>query len=193
MKCRPSTVLIGANNHGKSNILLALEFLLSPAAKPSADDLFAFHEAGDVDLWVEGTFGDLTGQERTTFAKYVRPDGTMRVRKTAHGGDVGYRGYIQQPDIPWMKPEAVEALLERPALDLTDLKQYAPPSGKLTRKQVTEAQEKYLQQNRDKIPFVEVLETTPFLGTKNVAGGLLPDLYLVPAVRDLSVLCPQIC
>lgn len=186
MKCRPSTVLIGANNHGKSNILLALEFLLSPAAKPSTDDLFAFHDAEDADLWVEGTFSDLTEQERTTFAKYVRPDGTMRVRKTAHGGEVGYRGYIQQPDIPWMKPEAVEALLERPALDLTDLKQYAPLPGKLTKKQVIEAQEKYLQQNRDKIPFVEVLETTPFLGTKNVAGGLLPDLYLVPAVRDLS-------
>lgn len=186
MKCRPSTVLIGPNNHGKSNILLALEFLLSPGAKPTGDDLFAFHDPADGDLWVEGTFSDLTEQERTTFAKYVRPDGTMRVRKTAHGGEVGYRGYIQQPDIAWMKPEAVETLLERPALELTDLKQYAPPSGRLTKKQIVEAQEKYLQQNRDKIPFVEVLEITPFLGTKNVAGGLLPDLYLVPAVRDLS-------
>lgn len=186
VKCRPSTVLIGANNHGKSNILLALEFLLSPGGKTSPEDLFAFHDATDSDLWVEGTFSELTEQERTTFAKYVRPDGSMRVRKTAHGSDVGYRGYIQQADIPWLKPEAVDDLLQRSTLDLTALKAYAPSSGKLTKKQVSEAQEKYLQQNRDNIPFVEVLETTPFLGTKNVAGGLLPDLYLVPAVRDLS-------
>lgn len=186
MKCRPSTVLIGPNNHGKSNILAALEFFLSPASKPATDDLFAFHDEKDPELWVEAVFSDLTEQEKTTFNRYVRSDGTIRVRKSARGAEVGYRGYIQQADIWWMKPEAVEKLLDREVLDLTELRKHAPASGKLTKKHIVEAQEAYLRGNRDKIPLVETLETTPFLGTKNVAGGLLPDLYLVPAVRDLS-------
>ena len=37
--CEPLVVMLGPNNHGKSNILSALEFALSTSAKPSEDDL----------------------------------------------------------------------------------------------------------------------------------------------------------
>jgi len=38
----------------------------------------------------------------------------------------------------------------------------------------------------DELTFEETLETGAFLGQKNIAVGLLPDFYLVPAVRDLA-------
>ena len=49
-----------------------------------------------------------------------------------------------------------------------------------------EAQDKYIEEHRDELSFSESLESGPLLGQKNVAGGILPDLYLIPAVRDLS-------
>lgn len=186
MRCQASTVLIGPNNSGKSNVLDALDFFLSSGAKAVPEDFFAFRDAGDEDLWIEVTFSDLTEQEKSTFGKYVRADGSIRVRKSAGADGPPYRGYIQQPDPPWLRPEAVEKLLDREALALTELVRLVPPTGKLTKKQITEAQEAYLREHKDTITFVETLESTPFMGTKNVAAGLLPDLYLVPAVRDLS-------
>lgn len=188
MKCHPTTVLIGPNNHGKSNLLAALAFLLTPGQKPLPDDVFAFREPGDVDVWVEGVFVDLTSREMSTFEKYVRTDGSIRVRKTARNGgsEISYAGYVEEPDVSWLKPGVVETLLDRAALALVDLRSYVPESGKLTKKIVADAQAAYIAQNRDKLPFVEVLEAGPFLGAKTIPAGAFPDLYHVPAVRDLS-------
>lgn len=186
MRCEPSIVLIGPNNGGKSNILSALEFFLSTAAKPEEDDFFAFRSVDDKDLWVEVVFCELTEQEQTTFKRYVLKDGTLRVRKTASAGEVAYRGYAQQPAHPWLRQDAVDALTDRDKLGLTALRDLVPATGRLTKKQIADAQEAYLRDHDAEIPRVEGLETTSFMGTKNVAAGLLPDLYLVPAVRDLS-------
>jgi putative ATP-dependent endonuclease of the OLD family len=95
-------VFLGPNNHGKSNIVAALEFGLSPSAKPTRDDFFAFRPEDDATLWVEMTFGDLTQQEQTTFQKYVRSDRTVRFRKIAklheeESADISYSGYVQEP------------------------------------------------------------------------------------------------
>ena len=68
IQCPSLVILLGPNNHGKSNIVSALEFALSPSAKPSEEDFFAFRKEGDDELWVELTFHELTEQERTTFA-----------------------------------------------------------------------------------------------------------------------------
>ena len=186
MRCEPSTVLIGPNNSGKSNILSALEFFLSPGSMAEEDHFFAFRADDDKDLWVEVVFCDLTEQERTTFKRYLLNDGTLRVRKSASGGEVAYRGYAQQPTHPWLRPDAVDALTNREALSVTSLRDLVPPTGKLTRRHIVEAQEAYLREHVAEIPRVEEIESTPFMGTKNVAAGLLPDLYLVPAVKDLS-------
>lgn len=188
-------VLLGPNNHGKSNILSALEFGLTTAAKPNPADLCAFRDAGEQILWVEMTFDQLTDQERTTFQKYVRADGIVRVRKTAEfddGGDVaiGYRGYIQEPDEWWLKSSAYDRLKTqelvraesgnvpalRPLLD----------GGRMTKQRLQDFQEAYIREHHVTLHFTETLEDGPLLGLKNVAGGVLPEFYLVPAVRDLS-------
>ncbi|MFI5397708.1 MAG: AAA family ATPase [Candidatus Binatia bacterium] len=71
LQCQPLMVLLGPNNHGKSNILGAIEFALSSSKKPSAGDFFAFRSADDNALWVELELDELTEQERKTFEKYV--------------------------------------------------------------------------------------------------------------------------
>ncbi|WP_242480862.1 AAA family ATPase [Rhodovibrio sodomensis] len=83
IKCDSLFTLLGPNNHGKSNVLSALEFALSTSKKPSVDDLFFHREEGDDELWVELTFSSLTEQEQTTFNRYLLSDGTVSIRKTA--------------------------------------------------------------------------------------------------------------
>jgi len=117
MYCEPLVVMLGPNNHGKSNILSALEFALSTSAKPSEDDFFAFRGDDNV-LWVELTFHQLTDQERTTFKRYLRADGTIRIRKTARLGEGGkveisYNGYIQKPEEWWLQSDAIDRLTKR--------------------------------------------------------------------------------
>jgi predicted ATP-dependent endonuclease of OLD family len=115
LKTADLIVLLGPNNHGKSNILGALEFALSTSAKITRDDVCAFCEEQEPEIWVELTFTDLTEQEQRTFEKYVRSDGSVKIRKTAKlnadsSVEVGYRGYIEQPDIWWLQTVATERL-----------------------------------------------------------------------------------
>jgi putative ATP-dependent endonuclease of OLD family len=189
-------VLIGPNNHGKSNILRAIEFGLSASAKPDREDFFACREDGDDELWVEMIFGDLTDQERRTFQKYLRPDATIRVRKSARLQDNGsvnveYRGYVQEPDQSWLKKSAFERLssrerIEQEVKEVPELRPLLDGEGRINRERVDEFQREYITTNRDRLSFTEELETGPLLGRRNVGGGVLPDFFLVPAVRDLT-------
>lgn len=188
-------VLLGPNNHGKSNILNALDFGLSTSAKPVPGDLCALRDAGDRSLWIEMTFEGLTAQERTTFQKYVRADGTVRIRKTAEFGEggelsVGYRGYVQEPEEWWLRASAFDRLntqdkVRAEAQNAPALQTLAG-GGKITKQRLEEVQQAYIQEHRASLHFEETLEDGPLLGTKNVGGGVLPEFYLVPAVRDLS-------
>ncbi len=189
MRCGPLMVLLGPNNHGKSNIVSAIEFALSTSAKPAEDDFFAFREANE--LWVELTFEDLTDQERTTFRRYVRADGSVCVRKTAtlaDGGEVqiAYNGYAQEPEEWWLQSDSIHKLITREQVGQTLLADLVPSGGKLRKADIADAQAEYIQDHREDLSFQERLEEGPFLGAKNVGGGLVPDLYLVPAVRDLT-------
>jgi len=192
-------VLLGPNNHGKSNILGALEFGLSTSAKPVADDLCAFREAGESDLWIEMTFEELTAQEQTTFQKYLQSDKTICIRKTATFDDagnvtVGYHGYVQEPAEWWLKLSAYDRLNTRDKVEaeaqqvppLSQILEGGGKGGKIAKQRVQDFQETFIHAHHDELTFSEVLEEGPLLGTKNVAGGVLPEFYLVPAVRDLS-------
>lgn len=192
MRCRPSVVMLGPNNHGKSNILSAIEFTLSTSAKPREDDFFEFREREDDELWTEITFEELTEQELITFKRYVREDGTVRIRKFARFNDgaveTGYRGYIQQPTDWWLQntDETISRLKTRSEVNETPLKDLVPASGQISKAAIKEAQERFIREKADKLEFIEELEQTPLLGQKNVGGGVLPDFYIIPAVRDLA-------
>jgi CRISPR-associated exonuclease Cas4 len=188
-------ILLGANNHGKSNILSAIEFGLSTAVKLTSEDFFFFRETGDQVLWVEMVFEQLTEQEKRTFQKYLRNDSTIRLRKSAHlqvSEDIviAYNGYVQEPAQWWLKGSAFERLstlqqVEAESINVPELT-VLQGGGRVTKQRVQDFQQTYISQHRAEMTFTEILEEGPLLGTKNVAGGVLPELFLVPAVRDLS-------
>lgn len=196
LKVPDMLVLLGPNNHGKSNVLSALEFALSTSAKVQPDDLFMFRENGDNELWVEVTFEQLTEQESTTFARYLRTDGSVKIRKTARlrengAADLAYNGYLEQAAEWWLQAGAQERLgsreqVEREAEAAPPLTALLEGGGRITRQRVQDFQDRYIQAHRDELTFSESLEEGPLLGQKNVAGGVLPEFFLVPAVRDLS-------
>lgn len=189
-------IMLGPNNHGKSNVLSALEFALSTSAKPEHEDFFSFRQPDDSELWVEMTFNDLSAQERVTFQKYLRSDQTICIRKTAKiqetgNIDVSYNGYVEEPDLWWLKSSAYDRLssrdqVEREAEEVPELRALLEGSGRITRQRIEDFQRGYIEAHREELTFTEVLESTPLLGQRNVAGDILPEFILVPAVRDLS-------
>jgi len=188
--CQPLLLMLGPNNHGKSNILSAVEFALSTSAKPRIEDFFHFR-GDDNELWVELTFVSLTEQEQNTFKKYLRANGSMCVRKTARLNEAGnvevtYNGYLQQAQESWLRADAVPTLTKRDEVAKIPLGKMVPQSGRLSKARVEEAQSEYIEQHRNELVFEEILETSAFLGQKNIGGGVLPDFYLIPAVRDLA-------
>ncbi len=192
----PFTTLLGPNNHGKSNLLAALDFFLSPGFKISSQDFFSNRAAGDNTATVEVEFTDLTAQEKTTFLKYVSPTNSIKIQKWAtitDTGDVetGYRGYIRQPNIWWLRDEAFDRLKTREAIteEVNHVPELAPllqGSGRVSKDKIIEFQSQYILTNSATLTFDETLETSPLLGIKNIAGGTLPDFFLIPAVRDLE-------
>lgn len=190
IECTSLITFLGPNNHGKSNVLSAIEFGLSAAAKPVEQDFFIHRDARDNTLWVEITFHELTEQEKTTFKRYVLFSKTVCIRKTAqviNGNiEIRYNGYVEQPNEKWLQADEVSKYKSRESLNQTPLKEMVPSSGRLTNELIVTAQQKYIHENRDKITFKRTLENSPLLGHRNIAGGILPDFYLIPAVRDLT-------
>lgn len=189
IECLPMVVLIGPNNHGKSNVLKALEFGLSNV-KPDREDLFAHCGEDDCELWVEMAFHELTAQEKTTFQRYVLSDDTICIRKTARFGEenveVVLKGFVEQPKEEWLHAENAGNYTSRDVINQTPLKDLVSPSGRLTKTDVENAQQQYIREHKDELKFHRALETSPLLGQKNVAEGILPDFYLLPAVSVLT-------
>lgn len=189
MICESFVVLLGPNNHGKSNILSAIEFFLSSSSKPNLNDFCIYRD--DESLWVEVVFHELTEQEKITFNKYLRADSSICIRKTARTSETGnieiiYNGYIQEPEDDWLKESNASEFTNRDIICETPLAPFVPPSGRLTAAIVKETQSKYINEHKSEINFIENLEGGPLLGAKNVGAGILPDFYLIPAIRDLA-------
>jgi len=144
MHCESLVVMLGPNNHGKSNILSALDFFLSTSAKN--------------ELWVELTFHELTEQELTTFKRYLRSDNSICVRKTAKFAESGkvetfYNGYIEEPGEWWLQSTAVDHLTKREEVNDTPLRDLVPEKGRLTKSLIQEAQQRYIDEHRGELTF----------------------------------------
>jgi CRISPR-associated exonuclease Cas4 len=188
--CQSLMVLLGPNNHGKSNILSALGFALTPSERPSVRDFCQFRGEDDT-LWVELVFSDLTEQEKKTFHKYLLDGDTVRVRKTAllkddSAVETFYNGYTSEPEDWWLRSESLDKLTKREEIEKTKLKDLIPSSGRVTKRIAQEAQETFIRMNKGSLTFSIAMDQGPFLGAKPVGGGVLPDFYLVPAVKYLS-------
>jgi putative ATP-dependent endonuclease of the OLD family len=195
LECQPLVALVGPNNAGKSNILSALEFALT-TAKPDAEDLFAFHDVDESELWVELEFADLTDQEANTFASYVKRSRVLRIRRTARITETGKiecacSGYVTEPAQWWLKSSAWTRLSSKELVraEVADVPQVQPlvdKSGRLTKQDLEEFQNGYVAAHEGELEWSTTLELGALLGQPNVTGGILPDFFLVPAVRELA-------
>ena len=185
-------VLLGQNNHGKSNIIGALNFALNSSVKPDITERFAFAEQDDKEIYVEISFDRLTEQEKTTWKKYVREEnGSFCFRKTATFDDKGkatvvYNGYLSEPTEEWLQAGNAGNYTNRNVVSKTPLIEYVRDKGRISKSDIEQAQKRYIEEHRANLEFLNALETTPLLGSGNVAAGLLPELFLIPAVRELG-------
>jgi energy-coupling factor transporter ATP-binding protein EcfA2 len=195
LECRSLVVLVGPNNAGKSNILSALEFALT-TAKPDAEDLFAFHDGDESELWVELEFADLTDQEANTFASYVKRSRVLRIRRTARITETGkaecaYSGYVTEPAQWWLMSSAwarlsSKELAKAEVANVPQLQPLVDKPGRLTKQDLEEFQNGYVAAHEGELEWSTTLESGALLGQPNVTGGILPDFFLVPAVRELA-------
>jgi len=175
-------VIIGQNNHGKSNLLSAILFFFGELKHQDLDFNY-----GATELFVELTFCDLDEQDRITFRKYLTSGNCIIVRKTAYmGGGFEYRGYIQSPNDEWLREGNASAYTTREVAESLPLHPYLPDGGRLTKQMVLNAQQAYIDANYNDLGFTFELEDANFLGLKNVAKGIFGDVFFIPAVKEAS-------
>mgnify|MGYP003631533663 FL=1 len=175
-------VIIGQNNHGKSNLLSSILFFFGEIKHHDLD----FHR-GATELYVELQFGYLDDADKTTFKKYLTSEGKVVVRKTAFlGGSFEYRGYIENPSEEWLQEANANAYTKRELAKSLPFHPFLPDAGRLTKQHIIDAQASYIDQNRNKINFTFEIETTNFLGLKSVATGIFGEVYFIPAVKEAS-------
>jgi AAA15 family ATPase/GTPase len=175
-------ILIGQNNHGKSNVLNAILFFFGEIKPHDLD----FNGESD-ELYVEITFDSLVESERSTFAKYVTTDHKIKVRRTAtRSGSIVYQGYTQTPALEWLRTENASSYTTRSVAEGLAFYDLLPESGRITKASVEQAQTQYIETNQTELEFNYILETTNFMGAKNVAKGIFGDVFYIPAVKVTS-------
>ncbi len=175
-------VIIGQNNHGKSNLLSAILFFFGEIKHQDLD-----FNHGSSELFVEIRFSNLDDTDRSTFKKYLTSENHIVVRKTAFlSGNFEYRGYIENPSEEWLQEAHASAYTKRDLASSLPFHPFIPSSGRISKQNIIDAQRAYIEQNRNDIEFSYELETTNFLGLKSVAKGIFGEVYFIPAVKDAA-------
>ncbi|MFT3910935.1 MAG: AAA family ATPase [Ferruginibacter sp.] len=172
-------IFIGQNNCGKSNIISSLLFFFGTITSNALD----YHN-NSTEAFVEVTFRDLDDFDKNQFKKYLSSDNKICVRKSLNAdGETSYNGYLFSPKADFLKEDALS--MKREEIEQTPLKDYIPSSGRLTKEIIKTAQEEYLTKTEN-IELEYILESTHFLGAKNVAKGIFGEIYFIPAVKNAS-------
>ncbi|MCP4614099.1 MAG: AAA family ATPase [Planctomycetes bacterium] len=175
-------ILIGQNNHGKSNILSAILFFFGEIGLDPLDFCI-----GTDDLYIEIKFALLDENDKTTFKKYLTASNNMRIRKIAtKQNGFSYHGYVESPTENWLKEDNISDYTKRDIAEHLPLAHLLPTSGRITKDIFREVQVQYIQERKDTLPFEYQLETGPFLGAKNVAKGIFGEVYFVPSVKKAA-------
>ncbi|PIR41996.1 MAG: ATP-dependent endonuclease [Candidatus Yanofskybacteria bacterium CG10_big_fil_rev_8_21_14_0_10_37_15] len=175
-------IFIGQNNHGKSNVLSSLLFFFGEIPCTELD-----FKKGTDELFVEVEFSNLDEHDKSQFSKYVTSNEHIKVRKLIRKGEnFEYHGYCEIPQEDWLKEEKISDYAKRETISVTPLKDYVPATGRITKENVKEAQEKYISEKRDSLIFQYDLETTNFLGLKTVAQGIFGNIFFIPAVKNAT-------
>ena len=175
-------IIIGQNNHGKSNLLSAILFFFGEIKHQDLD-----FSQGAEELFVDIEFSELDDQDKRTFEKYITKQETIKVRKVAYlGGSFEYKGWIQNCSEDYLKEENTGNYTSRETANSLPFYPYLSPTGRLTKQQIIEAQQKYIQSNIENLTFSYELEKTNFMGLKSVAKGIFGEVYFLPAIKNAA-------
>jgi predicted ATP-dependent endonuclease of OLD family len=87
--------LVGANNAGKSTVLLALDFLFNPSTKSLNAESF-WNKDISLEIRVEAVFSELTDKEKEALNAYLKLDGTFHMARSAK---IGTKSGDSDPDV----------------------------------------------------------------------------------------------
>lgn len=175
-------VIIGQNNHGKSNIISALLFFFGKI-KPDKQDFLDT----ELQAFVELKFIELDESDRTTFKKYLSNDNSITVRKLLQSDlKFSYHGYFELPNEEWLNPANAGNYISRDSISETPLVDFVPENGRITKALVEQAQTEYINLNIADLEFEYILEEGNFLGLKTVAQGIFGDIFFIPAVKSAN-------
>ncbi len=175
-------VILGQNNHGKSNLLSSLLFFFGEIKHQDLDFF-----SGSEELFVEISFCDLDESDKRTFQKYLTSSETVVVRKTAQlNGSFEYRGYLENPTDEWLQEGNASSCTKREIAQSLPYSSLLPETGRIVKQDIIDAQNEYIRLHREDIEFNFELESSNFLGLKNVAKGIFGEVYFIPAVKEAS-------
>lgn len=193
---KPLFALVGENNTGKSNLLRAIEVLLSAgAARLSRSDF----NNPDEPIVIKGVFSDLTSRDRVRWKPYLVGD-TLTLQKNIvlfiddrTGKDkveAEFHGYQAEPKNWFLSLRKIqERVGDRPkwvdVVQSNGLPDYFLEDGKATKASFTKSLARYLTEND--IEYDEPdLSITQALGLQSNVVAALPRVYLLPAITDYS-------
>ncbi len=186
--------LVGENNTGKSNVLRAIEVLLTAGTgRMDRDDFFDDSQS----IVVKATFSDLTAKERVQWRPYLVGE-TLTLEKHISIGvddrtgkdkaEAEYHGYKAEPKDWYLSLKKIqEKCGDRPKwIDIVKecgLPDYFSEEGKTTKATFAKGLSRYLLEND--VSYDEPdLSGTQALGLQsNVIAGL-PRVYLLPAITN---------
>jgi putative ATP-dependent endonuclease of OLD family len=188
--------LVGENNTGKSNLLRAIEVLVSAgAARLSRADFFD----PTIPIIIKGVFGNFSPHERRRWKPYLVGDSltlekqivlTIDDRTGKEKLEAEFHGYQAQPKDWFLSLTKIqEKLGDRPkwaeiARD-AGLPPYFLDDGKATKTSYAKALARYLAENDVEYDPPDVKATQALGLQSNVVAGL-PKVYLLPAITDYS-------
>lgn len=136
----------------------------------------------------QGLDSTLTEQEMEKLRPWT-VDGKLTVLKEySLAGDgkstTNYCALMQVPDESWLS-EDFEDYNDRSTVSQFPLYNYLPPTGRISKDAYANAIKQYIDANRGTVAFHIESRKNP-AGFKQVLDGYLPELHLVPAVRDVA-------
>ena len=181
------TVLIGENNCGKSNFFYALDLFLSATVRGISQDIF-FNRKADDPIILTARFDGLTEAEMNKLAAWT-VDGTLTVSKEYALDQAGkvtadYYALMKVPREPWLNQD-FEGYGNREIVSHLPIAEFLPTSGRITKDVYREAIVRFKERHPESVQYQDERRKNP-AGYKQVLDGYMPELHLVPAVREAT-------
>jgi putative ATP-dependent endonuclease of the OLD family len=193
---QPLFGMVGENNCGKSNLLRAIEILVSSGTGRIVRENF---KDPSVEVVIKGSFDALTESEKKRWRSYLVAGRLILEKHIALTTDertgkekvtADFHGYRAEPTAAHLSMRKIAAQYgDRPKwIDIVreaDLPEYFLADGKCTKADYVKGLGRYLEENVVEYDRPD-LSVTQALGLQSNVVASLPSVYLLPAITDYS-------